>query len=384
MSPPSTASSGSPRRWRSKSRRHGITVNCISPGYVWTPLVERQIPDTMKARSLTKEQVINDVLLEAQPTKQFVTVEQVAALAVFLCSDAASQITGRQPVHGRRLDGAMSGRGAAKRERAAPAGLAGPKAREDRLAGPAGRRRPRRLHVGRARRAPRGRAPGHRGDHRRQRRRHERRRHGRRLARGRRRRRARAARDLLAAGQPRRLAVAGAARPFRPASSASGAAHVWTDMVRARFSPYETNPLNINPLRDAIDDLIDFEQVRACDGRPVSSSPRPMSGPARSPSSDGEELTADHLMASACLPTVFQAVEIDGRALLGRRLHGQSGAVSAVLRDGDRRYPARADQSGRAPGDAAHGARDPEPAERDHLQRQPPARVARRSSSSPG
>src|SRR5215207_6468552 len=72
----------------------GITVNCISPGYVWTPLVERQIPDTMKARGLTKEQVINDVLLSAQPTKQFVTVEQVAALAVFLCTDAASQMTG--------------------------------------------------------------------------------------------------------------------------------------------------------------------------------------------------------------------------------------------------------------------------------------------------
>src|SRR6185295_12442082 len=61
----------------------GITVNCISPGYVWTPLVERQIPDTMKARNLTKEQVINDVLLTAQPTKEFVTVEQVAALALF-------------------------------------------------------------------------------------------------------------------------------------------------------------------------------------------------------------------------------------------------------------------------------------------------------------
>ncbi|MHC2000347.1 3-hydroxybutyrate dehydrogenase [Methylobacterium sp. CM6241] len=73
---------------------HGITVNCISPGYVWTPLVEAQIPDTMKARGMTKEQVMNDVLLAAQPTKQFVTVEQVAALAVFLCSDGASQITG--------------------------------------------------------------------------------------------------------------------------------------------------------------------------------------------------------------------------------------------------------------------------------------------------
>jgi 3-hydroxybutyrate dehydrogenase len=73
---------------------HKITANCISPGYVWTPLVERQIPDTMKARNLTKEQVINDVLLEAQPTKQFVTVDQVAAMAVFLTLDAASQITG--------------------------------------------------------------------------------------------------------------------------------------------------------------------------------------------------------------------------------------------------------------------------------------------------
>jgi 3-hydroxybutyrate dehydrogenase len=73
---------------------HGITVNAIAPGYVWTPLVEKQIPDTMKARNLTKEQVINDVLLLAQPTKQFVTVEQVAALAVFLCTDAAKSITG--------------------------------------------------------------------------------------------------------------------------------------------------------------------------------------------------------------------------------------------------------------------------------------------------
>ena len=73
---------------------HRITVNCISPGYVWTPLVEAQIPDTMKARGLTKEQVIEDVMLKAQPTKEFVTVDQVAALAVFLCSDAASQITG--------------------------------------------------------------------------------------------------------------------------------------------------------------------------------------------------------------------------------------------------------------------------------------------------
>ena len=73
---------------------HGITVNCISPGYVWTPLVEAQIPDTMKARGLTREQVMNDVLLAAQPTKEFVTPEQVAALALFLCRDEAKAITG--------------------------------------------------------------------------------------------------------------------------------------------------------------------------------------------------------------------------------------------------------------------------------------------------
>jgi 3-hydroxybutyrate dehydrogenase len=72
----------------------GITANCISPGYVWTPLVENQIPDTMKARGMTREQVMNDVLLAGQPTKQFVTVEQVAATALFLCSDAAANITG--------------------------------------------------------------------------------------------------------------------------------------------------------------------------------------------------------------------------------------------------------------------------------------------------
>ena len=77
----------------------GVTVNCISPGYVWTPLVENQIPDTMKARGLTRDQVMNDVLLAAQPTKKFVTVDQVAALAVFLCQDSSDLFKRRD--HGR-------------------------------------------------------------------------------------------------------------------------------------------------------------------------------------------------------------------------------------------------------------------------------------------
>jgi 3-hydroxybutyrate dehydrogenase len=72
----------------------GVTCNCISPGYVWTSLVENQIPDTMASRNLTREQVINDVMLAAQPTKKFVTIDQVAALALFLCRDEAGSITG--------------------------------------------------------------------------------------------------------------------------------------------------------------------------------------------------------------------------------------------------------------------------------------------------
>jgi len=72
----------------------GITMNAICPGYVWTPLVEKQIPDTAKARGLTEQQVISDVLLHAQPTKQFVQVSEVAALAVFLAGKDAASITG--------------------------------------------------------------------------------------------------------------------------------------------------------------------------------------------------------------------------------------------------------------------------------------------------
>jgi len=72
----------------------GVTANCISPGYVWTPLVENQIPDTMKARGLSREDVIRDVLLVRQPTKRFVQPEDIGGMAVFLCSEAAANVTG--------------------------------------------------------------------------------------------------------------------------------------------------------------------------------------------------------------------------------------------------------------------------------------------------
>ena len=84
-----------------ETAEHGITVNAICPGYVLTPLVQKQIPETAKARGISEEQVVRDVLLHAQPTRRFVTTEQVRALALFLCSDAAASMTGTAlPIEG--------------------------------------------------------------------------------------------------------------------------------------------------------------------------------------------------------------------------------------------------------------------------------------------
>ncbi|MFA5964236.1 MAG: 3-hydroxybutyrate dehydrogenase [Sphingomonas sp.] len=81
--------------------RYGVTCNAICPGYVWTPLVESQIEDTARARGISREAVIETVLLAAQPSKRFATVEELGALAVFLCSDAGQSITGAAlPVDG--------------------------------------------------------------------------------------------------------------------------------------------------------------------------------------------------------------------------------------------------------------------------------------------
>ena len=72
----------------------GITCNAICPGYVLTPLVEAQIPDQMKVHNMDRETVIREVMLQRQPSRQFATVEEIGGTAVFLCSDAAAQITG--------------------------------------------------------------------------------------------------------------------------------------------------------------------------------------------------------------------------------------------------------------------------------------------------
>jgi 3-hydroxybutyrate dehydrogenase len=84
-----------------ETAEHGITVNAICPGYVLTPLVQKQIPETAKARGISEEDVVKNVLLHAQPTRQFVTTEQIGALSVFLCTGAAASITGAAlPVEG--------------------------------------------------------------------------------------------------------------------------------------------------------------------------------------------------------------------------------------------------------------------------------------------
>lgn len=84
-----------------ETAEHGITANAICPGYVLTPLVERQIPETAKARGLTEQQVVRDVLLHAQPTRRFVTASEIGALAVFLCTPGGASITGTAlPIEG--------------------------------------------------------------------------------------------------------------------------------------------------------------------------------------------------------------------------------------------------------------------------------------------
>lgn len=84
-----------------ETAEEGITANAICPGYVWTPLVQKQIPEQAKAHNMSEEEVVKKVLLSNQPNKKFATVEEMGALAVFLCSDGGASITGTAiPVDG--------------------------------------------------------------------------------------------------------------------------------------------------------------------------------------------------------------------------------------------------------------------------------------------
>ncbi len=109
-----------------ETAEHGITVNAICPGYVLTPLVEKQIPETAKARGLTEEQVIRDVLLHAQPTRQFVTTEEIGALAVFLCSRCRTVDHRRRHSRRRRLDGPVDVSATARSNCGSPAAAGEP------------------------------------------------------------------------------------------------------------------------------------------------------------------------------------------------------------------------------------------------------------------
>ncbi len=90
-----------------ETAEHGITVNAICPGYVLTPLVEKQIPETAKARGITEDEVVKNVLLHAQPTHQFVTTEQIGALALFLCTRGGRINHGGSTSHRGRMDSAI-------------------------------------------------------------------------------------------------------------------------------------------------------------------------------------------------------------------------------------------------------------------------------------
>ena len=357
----------------------GITVNCISPGYVWTPLVEKQIPDTMKARNMTKEQVINDVLLAAQPTKQFVTVEQVARARALPLLRRGLPDHRRQPLDRRRLDGGMTGR-CPGTPRPAP-----------RLARASPGRRPRKrislaLQGGGAHGAftwgvldalledgrlaieaitgtsagamnavvlVEGWLEGGRG------------------------RRAGAARGSSGAGQPRRPLSAPAAQPVRPLRSATGRTSSGPISMRLAWrSPYEANPLEHQPAarRSRRRDRFRARARAARQFKLFVSATNVWTGKSRS---SREELTADHVLASACLPTMFQAVEIDGEPYWDGGYMGNPALFPLfyeTLTDDIlivQINPSSAERH------AAQRERDPEPPDEITFNGAPPARIAR-------
>ena len=239
--------------------------------------------------------------------------------------------------------------------------------------------------MGRARRADRRRADRDRRDQRRQRRRDQRasstplaspRAAARARARSwkssgcRSRQRARSRRRSAGSSTP------GSSPGARPARQRSCSAR-WADAVSQFVSPYAFNPFNINPLRAHLAAAVDFERLRA------GESPKLFVAATNVRTGRGEifrrdVLTADHIMAS-CLPAAAVPGGRDrARGLLGRRLCRQSAALAAVLRDQVPRHRHRPDQPDRARRNPAHAGGHRQPAERDHLQRQPSRRTARR------
>ena len=201
--------------------------------------------------------------------------------------------------------------------------------------------------------------------------------HGRGLDGGRRRRRPRPARDLLAAASASTEACRRRSAACSAISSTPGAGRSGRDVLARMVSPYSSNPLNINPAARRARRPDRLRARPGLHGRASCSSRRRTSGPARSPCSSGARAHRRPVMASACLPTVFQAVEIGGEPYWDGGYTGNPALFPLFYETPDGRHPARADQPGRAARDAAHGAPDPRPPERDHLQRQPAARAAR-------
>ena len=150
----------------------------------------------------------------------------------------------------------------------------------------------------------------------------------------------------------------------------------WFNAVARYMSPYDLNPLNINPLRDLIERFVDFDAVRACkDVSLFISATNVHTGRLRV--FPQEKITADVIMASACLPFLFRAVEIDGVPYWDGGYMGNPAIFPFFGATHDRGRAGGADQSGRAQGDAAHADRDHEPHQRDHVQFLAARRVSR-------
>ena len=251
----------------------GVTANCISPGYVWTPLVENQIPDTMKARGLTREQVINDVIWSpSRPSNSSPSTR----------SPRWSSISAPTPPPRSPAPISPSTAAGPRRER----GRTGRRPdSQDRQSRPAGRRRARGLHLGRPRLADRGRPSRHRGDQRRQRGSDERGRLRRRIAGRRSAGRARQAPQVLERGQRRRSArrfEAQAARPLaRPTGRRAAAVGPVPGRARRIRRPLSPQSVRREPAARPHRPYRRFRRLYAPSRFPASSSPRRMREPAK-------------------------------------------------------------------------------------------------------